>query len=95
VDYHNNHSEQQIRPDVIFRKITFGNRSDKGVENHNVLTIILQTAKLNGLDPLTVLQKILLSANKNLLPLGPAPPFRKSFSFPDIIARDSSVSIAS
>ena len=25
IDYHNNHAEQQIRPDVIFRKITFGN----------------------------------------------------------------------
>ncbi|MBU2437487.1 MAG: IS66 family transposase [Candidatus Omnitrophica bacterium] len=63
IDYHNNHAEQQIRPDVIFRKITFGNRSEKGVENHNVLVSVLQTAKLNGLAPLDTLRKILLSRN--------------------------------
>lgn len=67
--------------DVIFRKITFGNRSDKGVENHNVLTSILQTAKLNNLDPLATLQKILLTANKNLLPQALAPPLRERFAF--------------
>ncbi len=32
IDYHNNHIEQLIRPDVIFRKITFGDRSSKGEE---------------------------------------------------------------
>ncbi|MBU4312124.1 MAG: IS66 family transposase [Candidatus Omnitrophica bacterium] len=74
IDYHNNHAEQQIRPDVIFRKITFGNRSIKGAENHSVLTSILQTAKLNNLDPLSVLQDILLPANKNPLARILAPP---------------------
>lgn len=64
IDYHNNHIEQQIRPDVIFRKITFQNRSLKGAENHNVLMSILQTAKLNKLDPLKTLERILLSADK-------------------------------
>ena len=49
IDYHNNHAEQQIRPDVIFRKITFGNRSLAGAENHSVLMTILQTAKLNNM----------------------------------------------
>ena len=52
IDYHNNHAEQQIRPDVIFRKITFGNRSITGAENHSVIMSILQTAKLNGIDPI-------------------------------------------
>ena len=36
IDYHNNHAEQQIRPDVIFRKITFGNRSIAGADAHKV-----------------------------------------------------------
>jgi transposase len=49
IDYHNNHAEQQIRPDAIFRKITFGNRSNNGAQYHNVIMSILQTAKLNGL----------------------------------------------
>jgi transposase len=60
VDYHNNHSEQQVRPDVILRKITNGNRSPKGVECHNVIASILQTAKLNRIDPIGTLESVLL-----------------------------------
>jgi transposase len=67
IDYHNNHAEQQIRPDVIFRKITFGNRSLVGAQNHSVIMSILQTAKLNGIDPLTTLGKILLRSPENPL----------------------------
>ncbi len=78
IDYHNNHAEQQIRPDVIFRKITFGNRSIKGAENHSVLTTILQTAKLNNLDPLSTLQDILLPANKNPFARILAPPHKET-----------------
>lgn len=63
IDYHNNHAEQQIRPDVIFRKITFQNRSQNGAENHQVLMSILQTAKLNNLDPLQTLTQILNNKN--------------------------------
>jgi transposase len=81
IDYHNNHIEQQIRPDVILRKITFGNRSDKGAENHNVLMSILQTVKLNNLDPIAILQKILLTPDKNLLPQALAPPTRERPAF--------------
>lgn len=74
VDYHNNHIEQQLRPDVIFRKITFGSRSYKGAKVHDILMSILQTAKLNGLDPITTLQKILLSVKKNPLSKALVPP---------------------
>lgn len=81
IDYHNNHIEQQIRPDVILRKVTFGNRSAKGAENHNVLTSILQSAKLNNLDPLAALERILLAANKNFFPQALAPPFTERFAF--------------
>jgi len=64
IDPHNNHAEQQIRPDVIFRKITFGNRSISGAENHSVLMTILQTAKLNNMDPIKILEDILLAGKK-------------------------------
>jgi len=67
IDYHNNHAEQQIRPDVIFRKITFGNRSIAGAENHSVIMSILQTAKLNGIDPIAAIEKILLRSPQNPL----------------------------
>lgn len=67
IDYHNNHAEQQIRPDVIFRKITFGNCSDKGAQTHAVVMSILQTAKLNNLDPIETLTQILLPNKKDPL----------------------------
>jgi len=63
IDYHNNHAEQQIRPDVIFRKITFQNRSYKGAQAHQILMSILQTAKLNNLDPIKTLTQILNNKN--------------------------------
>jgi len=58
ISCHNNQAERHIRPNVIFRKITFGNRSTKGTLNHSVLMSVLQTAKLNKLDPLLVFKKI-------------------------------------
>ncbi len=72
IDYHNNHAEQQIRPDVIFRKITFGNRSPAGAQNHSVIMSIIQTAKLNGIDPIGAVEKILLRSPQN--------PLAKAFS---------------
>lgn len=60
ISYHNNQAERHIRPNVIFRKITFGNRSIKGILNHSVLMSILQTAKLNKLAPLQIFKKIFL-----------------------------------
>ena len=74
IDHHNNHAEQQIRPDVIFRKITNGNRSLTGAENHSVIMTILQTAKLNNMDPIATLEKVLLQNKEN--------PFSKILSPP-------------
>ena len=75
IDYHNNHAEQQIRPDVIFRKITNGNRSPKGVQCHNVIVSILQTAKLNKVDPIGTLENILLRAKRYPLLNALSPPW--------------------
>jgi hypothetical protein len=59
IDYHNNHAERQIRPNVLLRKIVFGNRSEKGILNQNVLMSIIQTAHLKKLDPLKCLREFL------------------------------------
>jgi hypothetical protein len=56
---HNNFVERLLRDNVILRKITFGNRSDKGVENHQVLMSIIQTARLQNLNPLAILFQLL------------------------------------
>ncbi len=74
IAYHNNQAERQIRPNVLLRKITFGNRSEKGVKNHNVLMSIIQTAKLNHLNPLDTLTKLLLADDKTKAFTGLAPP---------------------
>lgn len=73
IDFHNNHAEQQIRPDVIFRKITFGNRSLVGAQNHSVIMSILQTAKLNKIDPIRTLKDILLRSPQQPLPKALSP----------------------
>lgn len=74
IDYHNNHAEQQIRPDVIFRKITFGNRSENGAQYHNVIMSILQTAKLNGVDVIRTFEDVLLGTKQYPLLTALSPP---------------------
>ena len=56
---HNNLAERLLRDNVIMRKITFGNRSDKGIENHQVLMSLIQTARLLNLNPLIFLHQLL------------------------------------
>ena len=48
----NNHAERMIRPNVIFRKISFQNMSRKGAEAHEVLMSLLQTLRLQGKNPI-------------------------------------------
>ena len=74
IDYHNNHAERQIRPNVILRKIVFGNRSEKGVLNHNCLMSIIQTAHLKKLDPLKVLREFLFSYDRTTAIASAIPP---------------------
>jgi transposase len=48
VDYHNNTAERAIRPNVIIRKISSGNRSQMGAETHGTMMTILETHKLRN-----------------------------------------------
>lgn len=41
----NNIAEQGIRPNVVIRKISGGNRSDKGARSHEVMMSIIETYK--------------------------------------------------
>jgi hypothetical protein len=74
IDYHNNHAEQQIRPDVILRKITNGNRSENGAKYHSVICSILQTAKLNRIDPIGTFESLLLGMKQYPLLSALSPP---------------------
>lgn len=74
IDYHNNHAERQIRPNVLLRKIVFGNRSEKGILNHNVLMSIIQTAHLKKLDPLKILREFIYRYDNPRVALSAIPP---------------------
>ena len=61
---HNNLVERCLRQNVIMRKMTFGNRSEKGERNHEVIMSLIQTARLQNLNPLPFLRTILTDARK-------------------------------
>jgi transposase len=56
---HNNLAERLLRDNVIMRKVTFGNRSKNGMRNHEVLMSLIQTARLQNLNPLNLLHLLL------------------------------------
>jgi transposase len=51
----NNQAEQSLRPSVILRKLTFGNRSPAGARHHSVLSSLLITAQRQGRDARTAM----------------------------------------
>jgi transposase len=63
-DSNNNFVERQLRLSVIMRKITFGNRSEKGIKNHAVVMSLLQTARINRKLPSEVFHQILVDPSK-------------------------------
>ena len=55
----NNSSERQLRPSVIFRKVTNGFRSDWGSDFFSVVRSIISTGSRQGLSPYQSIQKAL------------------------------------
>jgi hypothetical protein len=64
ISSHNNLVERLLRGSVIMRKITFGNRSNEGELNHEVIMSLIQTARLQNLNPLPFLRTILTDSGK-------------------------------
>ena len=58
----NNHAEQSIRHMVIFRKTSFGTRSESGLKTHSILPSLVQTARRQGVPPIKFFQTLLTSA---------------------------------
>ncbi len=57
----NNLAEREIRPEVVVRKISGGNRSDRGANAHAVLGSLIRTCKRQGHSFLTVAVELLRS----------------------------------
>jgi len=61
----NNAAERALRGPVLGRKNFYSNRSAQGAEVAAILYSLIETAKLNGINPATYLHKAALAAIKN------------------------------
>ena len=59
VPFDNNHAERMIRPAVIIRKNSYGNRSQRGADCQAVLMSVIRTLKQRGHDPITTIYNAL------------------------------------
>ena len=59
----NNHAEQSLRPSVIMRKMTFGNRSERGAKTYSILSSLLHTAQKQNRDGRLLLHDLLLKSS--------------------------------
>ncbi len=66
----NNHGEREIRPAVIIRKNSYGNKSQRGAEIQAILMTIYRTLQRRGHDPLETIS----SALKHYIETGSLPP---------------------
>lgn len=58
-DYHNNHAEQTIRFAVIFRKLSFGNRTEEGAKLFGLLASVFATCRRNHVDVMALTKSLL------------------------------------
>ena len=58
----NNLAERALRPLVIFRKLSFGTRSEHGSQTLGILASLMATAHLQDVHPLSFLQTLLTSS---------------------------------
>jgi transposase len=70
VPFDNNHAERSIRPAVILRKNSYGNRSQRGADCQAVLMSIFRTLKQRGYDPI----QTVIDAIEHYLTTGKLPP---------------------
>lgn len=70
VPFDNNHAERSIRPAVVIRKNSYGNRSEQGADCQAVLMSVFRTLKQRGHDPI----RTIIDAVKQSLKSGTRPP---------------------
>jgi transposase len=68
VDATNWRAEQALRPAVVNRKVSGGNRSLRGAETQQILSSVIQTARLRALDSRDVLVDLLRSPQPTVSP---------------------------
>jgi transposase len=74
LDATNNLAEREIRPAVIARKLSAGNRTEAGAETHAILASVLRTCRRQGRDIRGALVDLLRHGPGHVIPLAtPAP----------------------
>jgi len=73
VPFENNAAERAIRPAIIIRKNSYGNRSERGADCQAVLMTIFRTLKQRGHDPI----QTIIDALATYLTTGQLPPLPK------------------
>jgi transposase len=68
LDATNWRAEQALRPAVVNRKVSGGNRSERGAETQEILGSIVQIARLRDLDPHEMLVDLLRSPQPTVSP---------------------------
>jgi transposase len=68
LDATNNLAEREIRPAVIARKLSAGNRTEAGAEAHAVLASVLRTCRRQGRDILRALEELLHQGPGHVIP---------------------------
>lgn len=70
VEATNNRAERALRPAVIARKLSAGNRTDVGADTHATIASVAQTYYQQGRDFLAAVKDVLCNQNPMVLPLG-------------------------
>jgi len=68
VDATNGRAEQALRPAVVNRKVSGGNRSPRGVTTQQILASVVHTARVRGLNVRTVLVDLLRTRQPTVSP---------------------------
>ena len=76
VPFDNNHAERAIRPAVMIRKVSFGNRSDRGADTQAVMMSVYRTLQQRGHAPL----KTVVDALSTYLATGNLPPIPRKIT---------------
>jgi hypothetical protein len=64
----NNEAERALRWAVIFRKITFGTRTDEGSRSYAAMISVIETCRLRNIDPWNFIATAIAKGRKGLVP---------------------------
>ena len=68
----NNHQERQLRNHVIGRKTWYGTHSQRGAQTATILFSIVESCKLNNINPREYIQQVVRDIHQKKFPLSPA-----------------------